>query len=501
MRIKSVFLFSLALFLTSCSNSTDKKGVCLKVNLVSDPTSLDPLLCRNLSSLFVARHLHDGLFRYQDEKVVTGLAERYEVFEEGKKYRIYLKEAYYSDGSLIKASDFVKTAAALLTQDIPADYIHLFYVVKNAQSIKEKNEPLETLGLVALDDRTLEYELEYPHADLPGLMTQPIFFPRKEGTETQVYSGPFILKSHLAGSKIVLIKNPYYHDKNHVSLKMLEGYFMDNEAALLTYEQERLDYIGSPMGTLPQEALEMLQQKGVLEKKPMLSSCFIRVNTERAPLDDKIFRRALKQSISSERIVKGALMGYHIKSETYVPKELHLIHPEIPQEKMFSIEQINHPTRPIYLRYSMADTRMQRVALIVKDCLESSLGISVQLVPKESKAYFQDLRAHDFDMIIGSWIADIADAENFLEIFFDKKRVQNATSWEDPEYQFLMLSARQNPKKKNQLLGEAESLLLEESPIIPLFQFNMLYAKSKKLEGVSLNGFGTLDFSHAYFKP
>jgi len=501
MRIKPIFLFLLALCLVSCSNSADKKGVCLKVNIVSDPSSLDPLLCRNLSSLFVARHLHEGLFRYQGEKVVNGLAERFEVSEDGKKYKIHLKEACYSDGSPIKASDFVKTAAVLLAQETQADYLHLFYVVKNAQNIKEKNEPIDTLGLVALDDKTLEYELEYPHADLPGLMTQPIFFPKKEGIETQVYSGPFMLKSHLAGSKIVLVKNPYYHDKDRVFLKMLEGYFMDNEAALLTYEQGRLDYIGSPLGMLPQESLDMLQHKGILEKQPLLSSCFIRLNTERAPFDDKTFRRALKQAISSERIVKGALMGHHVKSDTFVPKELHLIHPEIPQEKMFSIEQINHPTRPVYLRYSMSDTRMQKVALVVKDCIEGTLGISVQLVPKESKAYFQDLRAHDFDMIIGSWIADIADAENFLEIFFDKKRVQNATSWEDPEYQFLMLSARQNPKSKNQLLGEAESLLLEETPIIPLFQFNMLYAKSKKLEGVSLNGFGTLDFSHAYFKP
>ena len=130
-----------------------KQPLCLKSISLKKPTSLDPVGCNNLSSLFLARHLHEGLFRYEYESVVHALAERYEVLDQGLTYRIYLKEAYFSDGSKITAQDFINTAKRVLNPATPIYYAHLFHVIKNAQQIKAGQEEISSLGMRVISEK------------------------------------------------------------------------------------------------------------------------------------------------------------------------------------------------------------------------------------------------------------------------------------------------------------------------------------------------------------
>lgn len=490
-------LCSLCFLLTSCSEDKKGAGQSAKINLVIEPSSFDPLLARNLSSLFLARHLHEGLFRYEGENVVKALADSVVVSDDGLTYTIGLKNAAYSDGSKITALDFVSSFQRALSQEGISDYAHLAFVIKNAEQVKKGLKTVEELGIYAKDENTLCYTLEHPYQDFLSLLTHPLFFPVKRKQGQILYSGPFILKSKVPNSYVELVKNGFYHQAQSVKLEELIGYFISNETAALMLEKKEIDFIGSPLGAIPQDSLDQFSQKNLLHFYELLATCFIRVNTTKKGLDHPSVRLMLNQAISRKNIVDSALNKQHIETVCFVPQSLDLSLGNITKNSSL----ISSPKiRSLSLKYSSADARMQKVACIVKQCLEKQLSIQIDLVPKEMKMLLQDLSSLNYDLMIGSWIADLKDPANFLELFQDKALGINGTGWESQEFKQLLKLAKYDPSQRRQHLANAEKILLTESPIIPLFQYNMIYAKDKNLEGFSLNSLGILDFKKAYRK-
>jgi oligopeptide transport system substrate-binding protein len=490
------FFLCLFFLVASCQKETSSPQQ-LEINLCQDPTSLDPILVRNLSSLFIARHLHDGLFRYHDDQLQQALCESFSVSEDGCTYTIKLKKAFFSDGSLIRAQDFVDSLARALTQEVRSDYIHLSYVIKNAMKVKSGNCPLSDLGIRALEDLILEYQLESPHPDFPSILAHPVFFPSKYLNKQLLFSGPFVLKSHQPSLHLQMVKNEKYFDKDSVYLQRINGHFIDNQTALLMFEKGRLHFIGSPLGIIPQEAIVDFQAKNKILKKPWLGIAFLRLNTLKAPLNDSSFRRMLSNNIERQKITSNALQNLHIPTEYLLPSifGLNEKNNSSPHQMTYKVN-FSHDG-PLKLKFSSSDVRMQNIACIVKSELEQKTGIKIDLVPRESKMLLQDISKQDFEMILGSWIADVYDPENFLDLFEDSHLAVNGTGWENLKYKTLLQQARIDQKLSKTMHMEAQNLLLNESPIIPLFQFNLIYAKDEKLEGFTLNSLGILDFKHA----
>ena len=108
--------------------------------------------------------------------------------------------------------------------------------------------------------------------------------------------------------------------------------------------------------------------------------------------------------------------GYHIDTDTLVPASFNLGSHRVKGEKL----SYHKKETPPHLSILFSDARQQKMALVIKDSLEKALPITLHLIPKESKMLVQDRLAQDYDLMIGSWIADLKDPENFLEIFGDK---------------------------------------------------------------------------------
>lgn len=483
------------LFATACSSNAEHSKK-LKINLVDSPTSLDPVLTRNLSSLFLARHLFEGLFRFENDQVVEALCQKMEHSQDYKTFRFYLKNATYSDGSSITAQDFIKTAQKVLEVGVPCDYVQLFYIVKNAQEIKEGKLDFSHLGMTELAPDCIEYTLNQSYPEFSSFLTHPIFFPKKEGVCNTAYSGPYVLKKHELKQKIVLEKNPYYHDKQAVILNEIEGVFVSNETAETMFLDKKLDFIGSPLGAISQDAIEKFRKEALLNKASFLATSFLRLNTHHPFLEKKENRLFLKELIQKAPIVEKALLNLHEKTQVFVPASLKL---NTPIEASFLINSVSNQDVHLTLKYSMADARNQKIACLIKEVVETNSTLKIDLKPCESKTLLQDLSKNQFDFLLLSWIADYNDPENFLELFYDNKRITNGTGWQNTSYQTALTHAKTHPEKRNFYFSQAEQILLAESPIIPLFQFNMIYAKDKKLEDFSLNSFGILDFKRAHF--
>ena len=120
----------------------------------------------------------------------------------------------------------------------------------------------------------------------------------------------------------------------------------------------------------------------------------------------------------------------------------------------------------------------------------------------EAKSYFSQLATKTFDLGFGSWIGDFGDGINFLEIFSSKKNGTNTTNWESPNYMQAVADSfySSSTDERISLLHKAEEIIMDEMPVIPVFQLNWVYMKDPHLKNAYVTKEGFLDITHASLK-
>ncbi len=168
-------LFIALNFFTSCDKP---KTQGLKLNLVSEPQTLDPRKVRDLQSQTVVQMCFEGLMRMNAQnKPEFGMAQQVDISEDGKTYTFHLRKAEWTNGDPVKASDFAYAWKNVLDPKFPSDRAFQLYVIKNGRAVKSGTLPLDTLGITVLDDQTLKIELESPAPYFLELTTLPAYFP------------------------------------------------------------------------------------------------------------------------------------------------------------------------------------------------------------------------------------------------------------------------------------------------------------------------------------
>ncbi|PFR85279.1 peptide ABC transporter substrate-binding protein, partial [Bacillus cereus] len=194
--------------------------------------TMDPALSADAVSSRVMNNTMEGLYRLEKgDKLVPGVAKSSEKSEDGKKYTFKLREdAKWSNGDPVTAKDFVYAWQRAINPDKGAVSAYIMFDVKNAQKINKKEMAPDQLGVKAVDDYTLEVELEHPVPYFENLMIYPLFYPvnEKYATEkgdkfgleanTTLYNGPFVLSEWKHETSFQIQKNPTYWDNKVVKL-------------------------------------------------------------------------------------------------------------------------------------------------------------------------------------------------------------------------------------------------------------------------------------------
>ncbi|MFZ4773274.1 MAG: peptide ABC transporter substrate-binding protein [Chlamydiia bacterium] len=482
--------------LMMCSKTT-KEPVKLTLNIVAEPSTLDTRKIRILADTNVANMIYEGLFRSTNSGPILALAESYTVDESETIYRFKIRKSSWSNGAAITANDFVKTYQSTLSPDFPSDYANLLYYIKGAEEIKLGKQSIETLGVKAIDPTTIEFELEHPIPYFLDLLCLPIYYPLPEGNS--VYSGPFILSKWQHSYQITLMKNPFYWDKEAVKLDRVDLLMCESETGLQMFEKGQLDLEGDPFSKIPPDNFEHLANTGALLQQPVMATHWIRVNTSRDDLKNKFFRQAIATSIHRKDLSEHVLYNFKVPTLRICPfstapcayedgsretaKELIFAHPQ---------------SRPYVLSYKSTPIN-HRMAQAIQSQLER-VGIEITLERLEPKVFFSRLSKIDFDLALGAWVADVPDSINFLQNFRTSDTGTNSTHWENLRYKELLDAAIQlKGADRATALKEAEAILLEESPVIPLLQETMLYVKNPRLKGVHISNLGLLNIKGAYF--
>lgn len=508
--------FALFLCLTGCQKSTISTQQTAHLNLTKDPISLDPRKARDLDSITLVRMLFEGLTRTSKTgKTELALASHVEVLNEGLRYVFHLRESQWSNGDVLKSEDFVQSWKAILDPNFATDIAYQLYPIKNAKEAKLGEVSLDDVGVYALDAQTLVVELHQPIPYFLELVSMTPFFPvnAKIADENPqwnlncsafVCNGPFQLSTWKHSDQLIFLKNSKYWEAKEVRLDGIDFVIASADTALRMFEEKKLDWAGSPLSTIPADAIEDLKKTGQFHSSPFLGTCFFRVNTseiirnKKNPLSDPICRRTLAFSLDRESIVDAILQGGQTAARTLVPPEMGLachMFSEIETQPHYVFEKNKDPLVISYLN----NERNASIVLAIQKQWEKVLGITVELEAIEPKVFFQRISQRDFQIAIGSWTADFNDPINFLEVFKFKDQGTNNTGWENSEYIDLLNRSAlcKSAEERRDLLRKAEEILIGEMPIIPIFHYALNYLKQEPLQGVVLSSAGQLDLRWA----
>lgn len=496
----------------------------LTVAAETDPQTLDPRKVRDLGSVTTLHLLYEGLMRTELEGILTPtLAQEITLSEDKTVYTFHLRESKWTDGSPVTAYDFEQTWKSVLDPHFPSPNAYQLYPIWGAKEAKEGTQKLEDVGVHAIDSLTLVVRLREPTPYFLELTSTYFFYPvhsslreKKEGIVEGdshfITNGPFMLSEWKLHDEWMAVANPNYWDKEDRRLSGVRFIILDPKIAIQLFQRGELDWAGSPLSTLPTDSLKFLNEKKWLYTTPAAGLYFLRLNTEKFPLDTIKMRQALALALNRGDLVDHVLQGKQTPAFGIIPPSFLAGPPlfndndtvfakrlfaEALSEKSLVLKDF--PT--LYIQYAVGE-RNHKIAQVVQAQWKAVFGIDVQLRSSESKIQFEKIRNGDYEVAISSWFADFRDPLSFLDVFKQKHNGTNNTGWEHLEYVALLNASAlpENALKRNGLLKQAERLLVNEMPIIPLFFSSYNYLKDKRVQGVYFSSLGYLDFKQAYLE-
>jgi|688.fasta_scaffold54380_3 oligopeptide transport system substrate-binding protein len=487
----------------------------LRIACPDDFPTTDPRLVRDLPSRTMLNLLYEGLVRLNSHgKVENAIAENISLSPDLMTYTFKLRKSQWSNGDPLTAKHFEDTWKSILNPTFPAPNAYQFFLIKNAKKVKEGLLPESSLGIHATDDSTLVVELEYPAPYFLELLATHFFYPFHPSStaEKPIGNGPFTLTSRKRNDRLSFAKNSSYWESKEVHLDGVVLLVLDNQTALRMFEKGELDWVGSPMGTLPTDALPFLKHQHQLLVSPAAGVHWFRFNTEKTPFNNRNMRKAFTLAINREHLVKFVTQGNQKTAESIVPpsfgleKTRYFNDDAVPeawyafQEALEEMKISKDDLPKITLCYANAE-RNHKVVQAVQQQWKIALGVEVALESLESKILFDRLSQADFQMASGGWYADFRDPINFLNVFKSKSNPSNNTQWENQTFSELLTESNhtKDHSQRLQILSKAQGILMDEYPVAPLFFGSFNYLKTEGLLGVYVSDLGYLDFKYAFF--
>ncbi|WP_142314207.1 peptide ABC transporter substrate-binding protein [Bacillus wiedmannii] len=462
----------------------------------------------------------EGLYRLDKEnKPIPAAAESSTKSEDGKKYTFKLrKDAKWSNGDPVTAKDFVFAWQRLLDPKTAAEYAFIAFPIKNAEAVNKGGKPVTELGVKAVDDLTLEVELDQAVPYFLNLVAFPSYYPLNEKfvkekgdkygleSDTTVYNGPFVLTDwkHEQGWK--LKKNDQYWDKKTVKLDEINYSVVKEPATNVNlYDSGQIDF-SLLTGEFVDKFRNNKEEYGVYNEP---STFFIRLNQKRGgqdtPLKSKKLREAIALSIDKKNLTNVILNDGSKPADYLVPKGL----AAGPDGKDFQ-ETFKNGIKPdakkaaaaweeakkelgkdqVTIEFLNYDTgNAKKVGEYVKDQIEKNLkGVTVNIKLQPFKQKLKLESDQDYDISYGGWSPDYADPMTYLDMF-ESKHSHNQMSFSDQKYDEIIKKAggelMSDAKKRWEELGKAEKLLLEEDvALVPLYQSARSYVMKPHVKGV-----------------
>ncbi len=532
-----------------------KYGGCLHLAESEKNASLFPAEVIDATSTKIVSQIHSGLVRFDgnDLSVLPAIAKDWEISESQLEYTFDLRQnVFFHDdkcfkdgkGRKVTAQD-VKYSFELLSQpEFSLNFNALFKdKLKGATEFYE-GKANNISGLKIINDSTIKITLTAPNNSfIYGLAHVSTSVIAKEAFESygkamKVGTGAFVYNEPVNEQKdIYLTFNPnfYLMDEEGNQLPYLDSVHFHFESSkikeLELFRKGNLSIIhglpASKIASVISDDIANFNQippKTILDRKPEMGVNYYEFNLTRPPFDNKKVRQAFCYAINKDKISTNILKGQGnvakhgitpriptFSSYNYNILEGYTYNPERAKKLLAEAGYPNGKNFP-YTRLEVNnDGGMHRlVANEIINQVRNTLGINIELDQVSFKDKIEHSKYAKAEMFRSGWVADFPSPESFLMLCYGKnvpKSLEepshpNTMRYVNPVFDslFYMGTIAKTKKESYDYFVEAEKILIEDAPLMPLWYNEDYYLRKSEIRNFKYNPMEHYDLASVYIK-
>lgn len=506
-----------------------------RMNLSTEPPTMDPAQVQDQVSATVINGIYEGLTRVNEKgEVVPGMAKDWKISDDGKTYTFHLREdAKWSNGDKVTAQDFEfswKRALDPALKPKVSEYAYQLYYLVGGEAYNTGAGTADAVGVKALDEHTLEVKINAPTPYFLSLMSFQTYFPVHQSVKnneafaaqasTMITNGPFKLSEWKKNTSMTLVPNENYYDKD--AIKLSKVYFTmvnDSGSELSMYQTDKLDYAGMPTGLLPTDQLASLKKSNPDEfnVKGTASLYYYLFNTKAKPFDNVKVRKALSMAISRADITEKVTLGSQLPAYGIVPPGIKGEKEEFRKEVKDDYFKEDYEEAKKLLAEGLAESGLkempafsisyntndmhQKIAEAIVEMWRVNLGITATISNQEWGVFIDNRNALNYEVARGGWGADYNDPISFIDLFTSKSG-NNNTGYASPEYDALVnkVYSTDDPAVRMPTMAQAEKLIMESLPIMPIYYYTTVYMMKPGFKDIYIDFKGDINYTHGYYE-
>ncbi len=490
-----------------------------------EPLTLDPAFCGEITSDPIMTQLFSGLVKLSLKgNVLPDVAQSWDVQDGGKRFVFHLREdVFWSDGVPVTAGDFEYAIKRALHPNTASPIAVFHCEIKNAHLYNTgKMSNPDLIGIYAKDNYTLEFELENPTAYFLQLLANQSSLPVPQHSveehgdnwtkpENFVSNGPFQLASWVQGESLVLKKNLRYHGQFGGNLQYVEITFIDQvENILQAYLDAKFDIVLYLTRDQQVYARQYLSDEYFLVTG--LGTWHLIFDTRSTPFDDLRVRRAISLATDRDSIISQVFPGFRSPANGgFLPPGMPGHSPNIglpydPDRARFLLSEAGFPggkgfpvIEGIFKGFPQRGHESPNY-LITKNLQVQwlkNLGIQVNWTRLNFKEFYQRSLSNKPSLSFVGWSADYIDPHNFFVDAHWNRLQDQEYLWDHQEFKRLVQKSKEvfNQEERIKLYKQADRILVEEAPIIPL-----AYSRDQGLQKPWVKGLNFSPLREFYYK-
>ena len=527
------------LFFVACApggEDTDQRTV-FNYNEMNGVTSLDPAAANSSENIWPVNLLFNGLVQMDDHLNVTpSIAKSYSISSDGLDYTFALRQdVMFHDNVCFEGGKGRKVVAG----DFEYSYNRLFdSKVSSATTLLgniDKGERTSYKGFEALNDSVFKIHLKQPFSAFLGVLTMKFFsvlpkeavdYYRQDFRRNPVGTGAFVFKDWEEGTKLILIKNPVYFETDSLNQRLpyldavTVSFIKDRETAFMELLNGKFDMLSGSVSFNTNEVLDkegnlrdVYQKKFYLQKQTYLKTDYIGLLVDEnlaivkeSPIRLKAVRQAINYAFDRTKLVKylqnnlgePALAGFipkgmksydpaKVKGYSYDPDKVKALLKEAGYENGKGLPEIT---------LHITDNYKEQVEFIQSQLAENN--ISVQISIEKTSVLRQAVNSCEYLLFKKSWVADYADEENFMSLFYSKNfspQGMNYFHYKNPRFDALFEAAQKEAEesRKISMYQQMDSLVTADAVFIPLYYDQVVRLVSHRINHLTTNPLNLLN--------
>ncbi|MEQ9695948.1 peptide ABC transporter substrate-binding protein [Shimia sp. SDUM112013] len=474
-----------------------------------------------------AADLFDGLLiRDADGNIKPGVAESWDVSEDGLIYTFKLRDSQWSNGDAVTAGDFVFAIRRILSPELASKYASTLYPITGAKAFnKGESADPDTIGAEAIDDKTLKITLSSPTSYFLDVVTTTAMLPLHQASVSALGSeyaqpgklisnGPFLLTESRPKEFALLTKNEAYWDAAEVALDKVYYYQITDEAtAVRKFRAGEVDITRGSQGDNNAWASQNMPE--AVQNATILGTEWYDLGHATPAIQDSRVRRAINMAIDRFALTEDILQTGEQPAFGLVPPGIpgyenasadwaDLSYIERLEEARKLMEEAGYgPDKKLEFTINFNSSELHRKSAVALADMLGEIYIDASPYNRDSSAYWDWLISArgEYGLARDSWVADYPDPVVFLELYMGPL-VADVNGNIDETYDALMNAAlaETDTAKRMAGLAAAEARLMEVDTIVPLYHYNSVRLVNPQLTGWGNNPYAMHPSRYIAFK-